>query len=73
MGSRPATASSPPDEIYQRATLAGLSIVATGIGDAKTQARLLESGILLGQGPLFGAPRQVSLDGTGPPHRSAAA
>jgi cyclic-di-GMP phosphodiesterase, flagellum assembly factor TipF len=61
-----------PDEINQRATLAGLSIVATGIGDAKTQARLLESGILLGQGPLFGAPRQVSLDGI-PPHRSAAA
>ena len=61
-----------PDEINQRATLAGLSIVATGIGDAKTQARLLESGIMLGQGPLFGAPRQVSLDGT-PPRCSAAA
>lgn len=61
------------DEIHQRATLAGLSIVATGIGDANTQARLFESGILLGQGPLFGAPRQVSLDGTGHPHRSAAA
>jgi cyclic-di-GMP phosphodiesterase TipF (flagellum assembly factor) len=62
-----------PDEINQRATLAGLSIVATGIGDASTQARLRESGILLGQGPLFGAPRQVSLDGTGHPHHSAAA
>jgi cyclic-di-GMP phosphodiesterase, flagellum assembly factor TipF len=61
------------DEIHQRATLAGLSIVATGIVDANTQARLFESGILLGQGPLFGAPRQVSLDGTGLPHRSAAA
>ena len=61
------------DEIHQRATLAGLSIVATGIGDANTQARLFESGILLGQGPLFGAPRQVSLDGAGHPHRSAAA
>jgi cyclic-di-GMP phosphodiesterase TipF (flagellum assembly factor) len=61
------------DEIHQRATLAGLSIVATGIGDANTQARLFESGVLLGQGPLFGAPRQVSLDGAGHPHRSAAA
>jgi cyclic-di-GMP phosphodiesterase TipF (flagellum assembly factor) len=61
------------DEIYQRATLAGFSIIATGIGDAKTQKRLLESGILLGQGPLFGASRQVSLNGTSPPNRSAAA
>jgi cyclic-di-GMP phosphodiesterase TipF (flagellum assembly factor) len=59
-------------EIHQRATLAGLSIVATGIGDTKTQARLLESGIQLGQGTLFGSPRQVSLEGFGHP-RSAAA
>src|SRR6185312_3610975 len=49
----------PADEIYQRATLAGLSIVASGIADAKTQKRLLEAGIGLGQGPLFGAARQV--------------
>jgi cyclic-di-GMP phosphodiesterase TipF (flagellum assembly factor) len=61
------------DEIYQRATLAGFSIIATGIGDAKTQKRLLESGILLGQGPLFGSARQVNLNGSGPPNRSAAA
>ncbi len=61
------------DEIYQRATLAGFSIIATGISDAKTQKRLLESGVPLGQGPLFGAARQVSLNGSGPPNRSAAA
>ena len=59
------------DEIYQRATLAGLSIVATGIADAKTQKRLLEIGVDLGQGALFGVPRQVML--TGPSNQSAAA
>jgi len=59
------------DEIYQRATLAGLSIVATGIADAKTQKRLLEIGVDLGQGALFGVPRQVML--TGPSSQSAAA
>lgn len=59
------------DEIYQRATLAGLSIVASGIADAKTQKRLLEIGIDLGQGALFGVPRQVML--TGPEKHSAAA
>lgn len=52
----------PADEIYQRATLAGLSIIADGIGDAKTQKRLLEVGVDLGQGQLFGVPRQVMLD-----------
>ncbi|MFT3730105.1 MAG: EAL domain-containing protein [Hyphomicrobium sp.] len=57
------------DEILQRATLAGLSIVAGGIQDAATQKRLLDSGVLLGQGPLFGAPRQVNVDGGG--HASA--
>lgn len=59
------------DEIYQRATLAGLSIVASGIADAKTQKRLLEIGVDLGQGALFGIPRQVML--TGPTNHSAAA
>lgn len=54
----------PPDEIYQRARLAGLSIIANGIMDAKAQKRLLEVGVDLGQGPLFGAPRQVMLDGS---------
>lgn len=52
----------PADEIYQRATLAGLSIVADGVVDAKTQKRLLEVGVDLGQGALFGVPRQVMLD-----------
>lgn len=59
------------DEIYQRATLAGLSIIASGIADAKTQKRLLEIGVDLGQGALFGVPRQVML--TGPSNQSAAA
>lgn len=61
----------PADEIYQRATLAGLSIIAGGVGDAKTQKRLLEIGVDLGQGALFGVPRQVML--TGPTNHSAAA
>ena len=61
------------DEIYQRATLAGLSLIASGVSDANVQKRLLESGILLGQGPLFGAARQVSLNSAGTPNRSAAA
>jgi cyclic-di-GMP phosphodiesterase TipF (flagellum assembly factor) len=61
----------PADEIYQRATLAGLSVVATGVEDAKTQKRLLEIGIDLGQGTLFGVPRQVMLNG--PTTQSAAA
>ena len=52
----------PADEIYQRAQLAGLSIIANGIADAKAQKRLLEVGVDLGQGPLFGEPRQVMLD-----------
>ncbi|MET0639495.1 MAG: EAL domain-containing protein [Hyphomicrobium sp.] len=64
----------PTEEILQRATLAGLSIIADGIRDAGTQKRLLEAGVLLGQGPLFGAPRQVNIDtGAGPPDQSAAA
>jgi cyclic-di-GMP phosphodiesterase TipF (flagellum assembly factor) len=60
-------------EIIQRAALAGLSIIATGITDAKTQARLFEAGILLGQGPLFGGPRQVNIDNAGSQKRPAAA
>jgi cyclic-di-GMP phosphodiesterase TipF (flagellum assembly factor) len=52
----------PADEINQRAQLAGLSIIAGGIADAKAQKRLLEIGVELGQGPLFGEPRQVMLD-----------
>lgn len=60
------------DEINQRAALAGLSIIASGIGDAKVQAQLLEAGVLLGQGPLFGAARQVSLNASAAPNRSAA-
>ena len=51
----------PADEILQRAMLAGLTSIATGIQDAVTQKRLLDSGILLGQGPLFGAARQVNV------------
>jgi cyclic-di-GMP phosphodiesterase TipF (flagellum assembly factor) len=60
-------------EIIQRAALAGLSVVATGITDAKTRARLFEAGILLGQGPLFGTPRQVNIDNAGAQKRPAAA
>lgn len=52
----------PAGEINQRAQLAGLSIIANGIADAKAQKRLLEVGVDLGQGPLFGEPRQVMLD-----------
>lgn len=64
----------PADEILQRATLAGLSIIAADIRDAATQKRLLDAGVLLGQGPLFGAPRQVNVDsGSGPADQSAAA
>ncbi|MBS0232931.1 MAG: EAL domain-containing protein [Proteobacteria bacterium] len=65
----------PADEILQRATLAGLSIVASGVQDAEMQKRLLEAGVLLGQGPLFGTARQVHIDSTvnQPPDHSAAA
>lgn len=64
----------PAEEILQRATLAGLSVIASGIQDAATQKRLLDAGVLLGQGPLFGAPRQVNVDGgAGPSDQSAAA
>lgn len=64
----------PAEEILQRATLAGLSIIAAGIQDAATQKKLLDAGVLLGQGPLFGAPRQVNVDsGAGPSDQSAAA
>lgn len=65
----------PAEEVVQRATLAGLSIIASGIQDAGTQKRLLDAGILLGQGPLFGAPRQVNVEGgpAGSPDQSAAA
>lgn len=63
----------PADEILQRATLAGLSVIASGITDAAMQKRLLDAGILLGQGPLFGAPRQVNIDGSRPAKHSAAA
>ncbi|WP_177228038.1 EAL domain-containing protein [Hyphomicrobium facile] len=63
----------PADEILQRVTLAGLSVIASGITDAAMQKRLLDAGILLGQGPLFGAPRQVNIDGSRPAKHSAAA
>ena len=64
----------PAEEILQRATLAGLSIIAGGIQDAAMQKRLLDSGVTLGQGPLFGAPRPVNVDsGSGPADQSAAA
>jgi cyclic-di-GMP phosphodiesterase TipF (flagellum assembly factor) len=64
----------PADEILQRATLAGLTVVAAGIEDAATQKRLLDAGVPLGQGPLFGAPRQVNVDSrSGPSDHSAAA
>ncbi|MBS0269066.1 MAG: EAL domain-containing protein [Proteobacteria bacterium] len=63
----------PAEEILQRATLAGLSIVANGIADAATQKRLLDTGVLLGQGTLFGAPRQVNVGGGAPAKHSAAA
>ena len=63
----------PAEEILQRATLAGLSIVASGIADAATQKRLLDTGVLLGQGTLFGAPRQVNVGGGTPAKHSAAA
>jgi len=61
----------PAGEINQRAQAAGLSIVASGIADAKVQKRLLEVGVDLGHGPLFGEPRQVMLDISA--NRSAAA
>ena len=54
----------PADEILQRATLAGLSIIASGVQDAEMQKRLLEAGVVLGQGSLFGAARQVHIDST---------
>ncbi|HET6390085.1 EAL domain-containing protein [Hyphomicrobium sp.] len=66
----------PAEEILQRASAAGLSVVASGIADASAQKRLLSAGVLLGQGPLFGAPRQVNVDGsagTAPAKHSAAA
>jgi cyclic-di-GMP phosphodiesterase TipF (flagellum assembly factor) len=55
--------------------LAGLSIIANGVPDAETQKRLLDAGILLGQGPLFGAARPVNVDSgrEGPTDHSAAA
>lgn len=65
----------PAEEIIQRTALAGISIIACGIQNAETQKRLLDAGILLGQGPLFGAPRNVNVDGgaRGPAGQSAAA
>ncbi len=65
----------PAEEIIQRTALAGISIIACGIQNAETQKRLLDAGILLGQGPLFGAPRNVNVDGgaIGPAGQSAAA
>ena len=61
------------EEILQRASKAGLSVVASGITDAAMQKRLLSAGVSLGQGPLFGAPRQVNVDGRAPAKHSAAA
>jgi cyclic-di-GMP phosphodiesterase TipF (flagellum assembly factor) len=61
----------PAEEIHQRARLANLAIIGNGITDAKTQKRLLEAGVDLGQGPLFGAARQVMLD-TAANHSAAA-
>ena len=53
----------PAEEIVQRTALAGISIIACGIQNAETQKRLLDAGIALGEGPLFGAPRNVNVDG----------
>jgi cyclic-di-GMP phosphodiesterase, flagellum assembly factor TipF len=63
----------PAAEIIQRATLAGLSIIASGIVDGETQKRLLEAGITLGQGPLFGEARQVNVESGEATDHSAAA
>ncbi|WP_210269839.1 EAL domain-containing protein [Hyphomicrobium methylovorum] len=63
----------PGEEVYQRTTLAGLSVIAANIADAKTQKLLLDAGVGLGQGPLFGEARKMPMDGTSAPRRSAAA
>lgn len=60
------------NEIYQRMTLAGLSIIAEGLMTAEMHKALIEAGVVLGQGPLFGAARQVTLDQAAASHRSAA-
>jgi cyclic-di-GMP phosphodiesterase TipF (flagellum assembly factor) len=49
----------------------GLALIIGRIEDERVVARLLGFGVLFGQGTLFGAPRPVKIDGTGP--RDAAA
>ncbi len=51
-----------PDELCQRIALAGLTVIATGVDTAQTQAALAVSGIALGEGSLFGPPRPIKVD-----------
>jgi cyclic-di-GMP phosphodiesterase TipF (flagellum assembly factor) len=60
-------------EVHQRLTLAGLIAIASGIAEVTVQQRLLASGVTLGQGPLFGEPRRLSLNGPTTGAHSAAA
>ena len=51
---------------------AGLTVVAGAIDDEAVRARVFGFGILFGQGQLFGAPRQVSVDVPGGGQSAAA-
>lgn len=62
-----------PEEIFQRAALAGLAVIATGIDTVQAQAALIASGVEFGEGKLFGPPRAITLNGDGGGGRSAAA
>lgn len=63
----------PAEELFQRAALAGLTIIATNVETALDRAALVASGVELGEGLLFGPPRAINLDAEGTGGRSAAA
>ena len=52
----------PGAEVSRRLGELGLAVIVGGIGDEATRAAVLDCGVPLGEGPLFGPPRPVGAD-----------
>ncbi len=63
----------PSDQVCRAIAGAGLGVVASGIEDEATRARVFGFGVLLGQGQLFGGPRLVTVPSGQPNGHHAAA
>ncbi len=73
LGLRTQTGFVPADQVCRAIAGAGLAVVASGIEDEATRARVFGFGVLLGQGQLFGGPRVVTVPSGQPNGHHAAA